>query len=119
MQQGDSADRILDDLTREVSEWEQFRSLLERFRPPPAVTAPAGQTPPANRTAGVQGKPAAARFCTRCGRRLTGSERFCNACGTGVATAAPTAAAPRFCTGCGQPADVVGRFCQRCGTKIG
>jgi predicted amidophosphoribosyltransferase len=120
MLQGDSVDRILADLQSEVSEWERFRSLLERLRPPmPAGAAPAPPAPPVRRAEKERGTAETAHFCTGCGQRLAGAERFCNTCGAAVATGGPSAAAPRFCTGCGQPADTAGRFCPHCGTKTG
>src|SRR5579859_3936160 len=56
--------------------------------PPKTSTAPASSRPPAPRSpalhspAPLPAQPAAARFCTQCGRQVAADDRFCRGCGT-------------------------------------
>lgn len=70
----------------------------------------------------------ARNFCVRCGKPLSGSDRFCMYCGTPVDADGPApAAAPRTtavqaapsCPRCGKPVGRADRFCMGCGAALG
>lgn len=59
----------------------------------------------------AQQAPAAAGFCSSCGKPLAAGARFCSACGA-------QQSAQKTCPKCGQPVAADARFCSACGQQL-
>lgn len=55
--------------------------------------------------------------CSSCGSEVSGSSKFCTACGKPI-TAAPTATASASCAACGSNLQPSTRFCTACGAAV-
>ena len=64
-------------------------------------------------------------FCSNCGAKLSGNEKFCGDCSYPVGQAAPeqaqqaTAPAPKLCVKCGEPLGEGEKFCGECAHPVG
>lgn len=59
----------------------------------------------------TQAAPAAAAFCSSCGKPIAADARFCPSCGA-------QQAAQKVCPKCGKPAAADARFCSSCGQQL-